>query len=104
MLFPEEFKGMFYNIDKVVSRWVDGDLDKFYLYESRLYLTPKSFTVIRQAYDINNLLGDLGGVVRVLLTIFGVIFYPISQYLFYMNSAKKLYFARTKDTDLLSEA
>lgn len=47
MLFPEEFKGMFYNIDKVVSRWVDGDLDKFYLFESSLYLTPKSFTVIR---------------------------------------------------------
>ena len=38
------------------------------------------------------------------IRIFGVIFYPISQYLFYMNSAKKLYFARTKDTDLLSEA
>ena len=56
--------------------------------------------IYRQAYDINNLLGDLGGVVRVLLTIFGVLFYPINQYLFVINMAKKLYMARTKENDL----
>ena len=59
--------------------------------------------IFRQAYDINNMLGDLGGVFRVLVTFFGVIFYPISQYLFYVNSMQKLYLARTKDSKLFHE-
>jgi len=36
------------------------------------------------------------------MTIFGVIFYPISQFLFNINSPKQLYLARTKDDNLLS--
>lgn len=50
---------------------------------------------------MNNLLSDLGGSMRVLITFFGILFYPISQHLFYVNAAKKLFLARTKEKDLL---
>ena len=50
------------------------------------------------------MLGDLGGVTRVLLSFFGIIFYPISRFLFIINSAQSLYLARTKDDNLLRKS
>ena len=74
------------------------------LFECQVFMKPTYTAIFRQAYDINDLLGDLGGVVRVLMSIFGVIFYPISQFLFFLNSVKQMYLARTKEADLLENA
>lgn len=97
---PKVFEGMFYEIHHIIGSHIPTDEEAQSLFEAKLFLTPRERRVYRQAYDINNLLGDLGGVVRVLMTVFGVIFYPISRYFFYLNSAKKLYLARTKDSHL----
>lgn len=59
--------------------------------------------IYREAYDINNLLGDLGGVVRVLLSMFGVLIYPLNHYLFVINSARKLYLARTREQNIFED-
>ena len=66
-----------------------------------MYLHAKANQVYRSRYNIDQFIGELGGVMRVLITAFGVIFYPISRYIFYLNSVKKLYLARTSSPDLL---
>lgn len=70
------------------------------LFKTRLYLDPNEIQVIRNVYDVNTLLSDLGGVVRVLMTIFGVLLYPLSQNQFYFEAARRIYLARTKDEKL----
>ena len=69
---------MFYSIEKIISSQVGNDIGDTCLFKARLQLSLKKTIIFRKAYDINDLLGNLGGVVRVLMTVFGVIFYPIS--------------------------
>lgn len=57
----------------------------------------------RTIYSILDLLSDLGGVLEVFLGFFGVFLYPLSEFSFYLKIAKRLYFARTKDADLLDD-
>jgi hypothetical protein len=45
-------------------------------------------------------MGDLGGVIEVLLIVFNVMFLPISEHSFNLKAIKKLFMARTKDDDL----
>lgn len=54
----------------------------------------------RRVYGFFDLLGELGGVMEVLVIIFGLILFPISEHSFYLNAIKKLFFARTKDSDI----
>ena len=54
----------------------------------------------RRVYGIFDLLGELGGVMEVMVIIFGLILYPISEHNFYLNAIKKLFFARTDDNDI----
>ena len=54
-------------------------------------------------YGLNDLLGDLGGVMNVLLAVFGIIFYPMSKHLYYVNSIKKLFLARTRELEIFQK-
>ena len=56
---------------------------------------------LRIIYGLNNLLADLGGVMNVIVAIFGVVFNPMSKHMFYINVIKKLFLARTRDSKLL---
>ena len=47
-----------------------------------------------------DLLGDLGGVVEIVLLSFGFFINSISEHSFYTNSISKLYMANTKDEKL----
>lgn len=69
-----------------------------------MYLLPSELQNIRTVYDLNNLLSNLGGVVGVLMNVFGVVFYPMAQFLYYINSAKRLFMARTRDPKIFAEA
>jgi len=44
-----------------------------------------------------DLLGDLGGVVEVLLVCFVIFISPISEHAFYIKAANRLFWAKTKD-------
>lgn len=46
------------------------------------------------------MLSDMGGVTRVLIVAFGIFMYPISEFTYMRNVAKKLYLASTKDDKL----
>ena len=45
-------------------------------------------------------MGDLGGVIEVLLIVFNIIFLPMSEHSFNLKAIKKLFLARTKDDAL----
>jgi len=47
----------------------------------------------RRIYSINDLLVDVGGLSRSVVTIFEVLFTPLSTFLFYLKSIKRLFFA-----------
>ena len=100
---PQIFEGIYYKIDDIVASIVSEEDEINCLFQSKLFLTPLQHIIQRRSYDINDLLGDLGGVFRVLITSFGLVFYPVTQFLFYLNSSRKLYLARTWDNDLLRE-
>lgn len=54
----------------------------------------------RAIYSLLDLLGDLGGVTEVMMIVFCFIILPISEHSFVVKAMKKLYIARTKDSDL----
>lgn len=54
----------------------------------------------RRVYGYFDLLGELGGVMEVLVLFFGFFLFPISEHSFYLNAIKKLFFAKTKDDDI----
>lgn len=49
----------------------------------------------REVYNVMDLLGDLGGVVEVLMIIFGFFLFPISEFSFITSVTQKLFYART---------
>jgi len=42
-------------------------------------------------------MGDLGGVIEVLLIVFNIMFLPMAEHSFNLKAIKKLFLARTKD-------
>ena len=48
-----------------------------------------------------DILGDLGGVIEILMIVLGTFLYPISEHSFILKALSKLYMARTRDEQLL---
>ena len=63
-----------------------------------LYITDSYQMHTREAYSAMDLLGDLGGVVEVIIGTIGVLLYPISEFSFVFRAIEKLYFAKTKNS------
>ena len=51
-----------------------------------------------------DLLGDLGGIVEVILICFFLFITPISEHSFYLKAAHRLFWARTKDKHFFKKA
>jgi hypothetical protein len=56
----------------------------------------------RSVYGSLDLLGDLGGVTEVVMIIFGIFLFPVSEHSFTLKAAKKMFIARTKETGLFN--
>ena len=52
------------------------------IYEHEIYLTPKRYYHSRQAYNLFNVLSDLGGVIKVVTTFVAMAILPYSQHSF----------------------
>ena len=74
------------------------------LLEHVLFLSSTMFTHKRKIYDIVALLGDLGGVTEVITLVMGILLFPISESSYNMMSSKRMFLARTKDTNLFEDA
>ena len=51
----------------------------------------------RESYDITDLIGDLGGVLEVLISFIGLFLFPISEHSYGLKVLEKLFLARTND-------
>jgi hypothetical protein len=54
----------------------------------------------REIYNILDLVGDLGGVLEVLLTLFGIFMFRISERSFVLKALEKLFLAHTVQTNI----
>ena len=70
------------------------------LYASIYTLQEEAWYHERKIYGFFDLLGDLGGVTEIIMLVFGLFLYPISEHSFILEAANKLYFARTKDNNM----
>jgi hypothetical protein len=67
-----------------------------------IYLDEEINSHSRKIYSLLDLLGDLGGASEVILICFGLIFYPISEFSFWLKALDKLYIAKTSNPHLFS--
>ena len=56
------------------------------IYKTNMMLSDISVSHSRQVYGILDLLGDLGGVLEVILLITGMVFYSISEHNFVLKA------------------
>ena len=54
----------------------------------------------RAVYGLIDILGDLGGVLEVIMVIMGGLLMPISEHHFTLQAAKRMYMAKTADSKL----
>ena len=72
------------------------------LFTMNVFLNEEGVKYTREVYTILDVLGDLGGIVEVIMIIFGFFLFPISEHSFYLKAARMLYYARTKDSNLFT--
>ena len=73
------------------------------LYEQHFTLISEEVTHKRTTYDLVGLLGDMGGIQGILISLLGILVVPISAHSFNVKAARKLFMARSTDKDLFEE-
>lgn len=86
-------------INRHESKKMQPDL----IYETNIYLTPLIQKHLRIVYGLTSLMSDLGGVMSLMISAFGIIFRPFSKFMYYTNAIKMLFLARTRERDLFLE-
>ena len=69
-------------------------------YKATMLLSDISVSHSRQKYGLLDLLGDLGGVLEVLLLVSGAFFYSYSEYSFVIKAMQKLFLARSFEKNI----
>jgi len=59
--------------------------------------------MIRTVYDINQFMSDIGGVMRVIISIVGVVLLPITKHQFSTILTKRLFLVRTQHSDIFQK-
>lgn len=77
-----------------------NERDRNLLSQSVLVLSSETIRYTRKVYGMIDLLGDLGGVIEIVMLFFGFFLYPISEHSFNLEAIKKLFFASTSDETL----
>lgn len=89
-----EYYDILRNIERTYPD-VDGRL-----YTGEVVLANSGLVHRRRVYSIFDLMGDLGGVIEILLIVFNIMFLPMAEHSFNLKAIKKLFLARTKDEEL----
>ena len=55
----------------------------------------------RKTYTLLNMIGELGGITKVIMFVFGFFLYPISEHSFTLKALRKLYLAKSKEPILM---
>ena len=97
---------LFIDIDKIKTKeydiTVNDDIEdlKGSVIQTRMYRDNAQIVHERRIYSIIDLMGDLGGVMEIVMVAAGTFLYGISEHSFYTRAIKKFYSAKTKDDKL----
>lgn len=99
---PPSYETTFYNGDTLLSlpknRKNGTDTENTILL-TNIYLESLQETHDRAVYGVIDLLGDLGGVLEVIMVFTGIIFFPISEHHFILQATKRMFLARSSKRD-----
>ena len=84
-------------VDKVISRPRVKEMDPHKLYITGIFQYGKYFIHNKEVYTLIDCLGDLGGLIEIIMFISALIMTPISFHSYIIKAISKLYTARTKD-------
>ena len=91
------YEGHFYQFGEIINRPMHPNKVKGELLSVNLYLKSESIFHVREVFTLFDLVGDLGGVIEVLIITLGILLYPISEHSFLLSASKLLFKARTND-------
>ena len=98
------YTGDFYNfVRKIESKYHIGlysDGEELNYYRSVHNLQPTNTQHTRQFYNMMDLIGDLGGVMDIIIMLFGLVLYPYASYSYNLEMQRCLYKARTNDNKM----
>lgn len=78
---------------------MDSKADKNTLLSVQFWISSEISLNSRRVFGWFDLLGKLGGITNVMMLLFGFFLYPISEHSYVLKVAKKLFIARTRDTE-----
>jgi len=94
------YEGDYYTVAKVIDKpTIPGKFGSELLRVS-IFLQDEAVFYQREVYNLLDLVGDMGGVVEIIVIVFGVILYPIAEQAFILKAISELFKARTSDSDL----
>ena len=92
----------FYNVklDKKIENKIQKN-DPSIIYESFFMLDMEEVVHERTVYNFLDLLGDMGGLVDIIVSFFGIVLFPMSKFSFILKALEKLYQVSSKDSSFL---
>ena len=99
--FPS-YEGDFYDVHTVISRPKYRHPESDLLYQTTYMLSNVMMGHEREVESLIQLMGDIGGLIEFLFVIFLAILSPIAEFDFYLKAIKKLYYARSRDGNILN--
>lgn len=102
-LFPKEVSGKFSHVNHIMDIQEIKLHNPVKLFSSIIYLDPHETILTRRVVTFNDVLGMLGGCLRVVFIIMTILITPYAQYIFYLNAARRMFLARTRDPSLLQK-
>lgn len=93
--FGQTSQGVFYQGYSTVLQEYYSESEHQQLFRVRFRLMQEEVIHTRLVYGLLDVFGDLGGVSSVLVSLFGAILLPISEFSFILSLASKFYLAKT---------
>ena len=87
----------YYSIYKVVDRDIAKNSLPNKLAQVRFFLTAAMYSHKRKIYCIEDLMGDMGGILEIFVFMLEWLIVPISAHSFFMQATKFLFLARIED-------
>ena len=103
MPFAETISGSFYQIQNLVSRTSLQILFPESLYTSSVMEYSENYQYYREVYSLVDCLGDLGGLFEIIVVFVAAFYKPFSYHSYILNVIKKLFVAKTKQTDMFKK-
>ena len=70
-----------------------------HLYSALTFIDSEKTIHSRQVYNVLDFIGDLGGVLELMISIVGILVMPATEQLFTIKMASEVYMANTKDPE-----